>query len=91
MLKTVNPHTNENKNLQKEVLYNVGGLFNELSYIYQDKYNEEKDGLNTRDKKSFYKKLRLTDDYHYESEEEQQQTSKNLIKKNYLKKQQKMI
>ena len=33
-------------------------------YIYKEKYNEEKDGLNTKDKKCFYyKKLRLIDDY----------------------------
>ena len=62
-------------------------------YIYKEKYNEEKDGLNTKDKKCFYyKKLRLIDDYQYESEEEEQQrTSKKLNKKNYLKNQQKMI
>ena len=55
----------------------VGDFFNELYYIYRDKYNEEKDGLNARDKKNFnYKKLSLTDDYQYESEKEEQQTSK---------------
>ena len=49
----------------------VGDLFNELYYIYKDKYNEEKIGLKTKDTKKFdYKKLRLIDDYLYESEEE---------------------
>ena len=63
-------------------LHNVGDLFYELYYIYKDKYNEEKDGLNTKDKKLlYYKKLRLTDDFLYKSEEEEkeekeQQTSK---------------
>ena len=81
-LKTVDPQTNENKVLKPKVLDNVGDLFNELYYIYKDKYNEEKDGLNTKNKKVFYyEKLRLTDDYQYESEEEkkeqkEQQTSK---------------
>ena len=76
-LKTVKPQTDENKNLQEKVLDDVGDLFNELYYIYKDKYSEEKDGLNARYKKNFnYKKLRLTDDYQYEPEEEKQQTSK---------------
>ena len=62
-LKTVNPQTNENKVLKSKVLDNVGDLFNEVYYVYKDKYNEEKDGLNTKNKKLFYyKKLRLTDD-----------------------------
>ena len=74
---------NENKALKPKVLDNVGDLFNELYYIYKDKYNEEKEGLNTKNKKRFYyKKLRLTDDYQYESEEEEkQQISKKFDKK----------
>ena len=85
-LKTVNPQTNENKVLKSKVLGNVGDLFNELYYVYKDKYNEEKDGLNTKNliKKIFcYEKLRLTDDYQYESEEtkEQQTSKKELLKK----------
>ena len=64
--------------MKPKVLDNVGDLFNELYYIYKDKYNEEKDGLNTKNKSFFYEKLWLTDDYKYESEEEkkEQQTSK---------------
>ena len=50
-LKTVNPQTDENKVLKPKVLDNAGDLFNDLYYIYKDKYNEEKDGLNTKDKK----------------------------------------
>ena len=50
-LKAVDPQTDENKVLKPKVLDNVGDLFNELYYIYKDKYNEEKDGLNTKDKK----------------------------------------
>ena len=69
-LKAVNPQTDENKFLKPKVLDNVGDCFNELYYIYKDKYNEEKDGLTTKNKKLFqYKKLRLTRDYQYESGE----------------------
>ena len=50
--------------MKPKVLDNVGDLFNELYYIYKDKYNEEKDGLNTKNKEAFYyEKLRFTDDY----------------------------
>ena len=49
-LKAVDPQTNENKVLKPKVLDNVGDLFNDLYYIYKDKYNEEKDGLNTKNK-----------------------------------------
>ena len=42
-LKTVDPQTNENKALKPKALDNVGDLFNELHYIYKDKYNEEKE------------------------------------------------
>ena len=76
-LKAVNSQTDENKVLKSKVLDNNGDLFNELYYIYKDKYNEENDGLNTKNKKVFYyKKLRLTDDYRYESEEEQEEEEK---------------
>ena len=41
--------------------------------IYKDKYNEEINSLNTKDRKNFnYIKLRLTDDYQYESENEEE-------------------
>ena len=76
-LKAVNPQTDENKVLKSNVLDNIRDLFNDLYYIYKDKYNEETDGLNTNNKKLFYyKKLRLTDNYQYESEEEQQTSKK---------------
>ena len=82
-LKTVDQQTNENKVLKPKVLDNVGDLFNELYFVYKDKYNDEKEGLNTKSKKPFYyKKLRLTDGYQYESEEEKQQTSKKPNKTN---------
>ena len=76
-LKTVNPQTHTNELLKQKVLDDVGDLFNELYYIYKDKYSEEKDVLNRRNKKNFgYKRLRLTDNYQYESGEEGRQTSK---------------
>ena len=63
-LKVFNPQTDENKALKSKVLDNIEDIFNELYYIYKDKYNGEKDGLNTKNKKLFYyEKLRLTDDY----------------------------
>ena len=86
-LKTVHPQTNENKVLKPKFLDNVGDLFNYLYYIYKDKYNEEKDGLNTKNKKIFYyRKLRLTDDYQYKPEEEEEEEEKN-----HLKNQQKIM
>ena len=67
---------------------NVGDLFNDLYYIYKDKYNEDLNSLNTKNRKNFdYTKLRLTDDYQYKSEnEEKQQTSKKFNKKEPPKK-----
>ena len=66
---------------------NVGDLFNEVYYIYKDTYNEEINGLNTKDTKKFNcKQLRLTDDYQHESEEEREQTSRNMMKKKPPKK-----
>ena len=50
-LKLLIPQTNENNILKPKVLDNVGNLFIDLYYIYKDKYNEEKDGLNTKEKK----------------------------------------
>ena len=52
-LKAVDPQTDKNKALMLNVLDNVGDLFNELYYIYKDKYNEEKDDLNAKKKKLF--------------------------------------
>ena len=89
-LKTVNPQTDNNEVLKQKVLDDVGYLFNKLYYIYKDKYSEEKDGLNTRNKKNLLmtisanlkkKNNRLAKKNHL----------KNLIKKNHLKNQQKLI
>ena len=42
-LKYVDPQTDENKVLKAKVFNDAGDLFNELYYIYKDKYSEEKD------------------------------------------------
>ena len=36
-----------NKGLKARVLDNAGDLFSDLYYIYQERYNEEKNDLNT--------------------------------------------
>ena len=54
--KAVNPQAIENKVLKQKVLDKVGDFFNDLYYIYKDKYNEEKDGFNTKEKKLLYNK-----------------------------------
>ena len=56
-LRTVDPQTDENKVLQPKVKDNVGDLFDELCYIYKDKHNEEKDGLNTKKKTFLLRKI----------------------------------
>ena len=81
-LKAVDPQTNENKVLKSKVSDNIRDLFNELYYICKDKYNEEKDDLNTKDKKRlYYKKMRLTNDYQLESEEVKKEEKKKQISK----------
>ena len=76
-LKAVDPQTNENKVLKSKVSDNIRDHFNELYYICKDKYNEEKDDLNTKDKKRlYYKKMRLTNDYQLESEEVKKEEKK---------------
>ena len=65
----LNPQTKEKEDLKEKVKDNTGDLFNELYYVYQDKYNEKKNGLNMKNKKKFdQKKMRLADDYEYESD-----------------------
>ena len=41
-LKGVNPQTEANKDLKAKVLDNAEYIFNELYYIYKEKYEEEK-------------------------------------------------
>ena len=76
--KTVNPKTDENKN--KKVLDGVGDLFNELYYIYKDKYSEKKDGLNAKDKKDLLMIISVS-----LMKNNNKKLVKDLIKKIYLK------
>ena len=77
----VHPLTKNNKDLIVKLLDNSGDLFNELYYVYKEKYEEETGALNKKYIEKFdYTKLRLTDDYLYESEEEKEQTDKKPTK-----------
>ena len=79
-LTKVSPQTKNNKDLKEKVLDKAGDRFNELYYIYKERYNEEKNGLNTKDTKKFdYKKLGHTD-------RKSNKLEKGLIKKNHEKK-----
>ena len=67
----INPqkkHTHT-KELKNKVLFNVRDVYNELYYIYKDKYNKEINNLDT--KNLSYKKLRLSDDLYLSEEEEE--------------------
>ena len=61
MFKKINPQTKEKEDLKEKVKGNARDLFNELYYVYQNKYNKGKNGLNIKDKvqKNLTKKLRL--------------------------------
>ena len=39
MFKKLNPQTKEKENLKKKVKENAGDLFNELYYIYKERYS----------------------------------------------------
>ena len=76
-LKGVNSQTKANQDLKAKFLDNAGDIFNELYYIYKEKYEKEKNALNEKDTKKFdYTKLRLSDDYEYEAEKEEKETDK---------------
>ena len=79
--KKVIPKTKDKEDLKAKVLDSAGDLFNELYYIYIEKYEEEIDAVNEKDTKKFdYTKLRPSDDYKYESEEEEKQSDKKFVK-----------
>ena len=72
--------TENNKELKQEVLINAGDIYNELYYIYKNKYNKKINSLDTKNRKKLdYKKLRLADIYDYSSEEEQEEIQKEPI------------
>ena len=67
--KVVAPRTKDKKILKNKVLSNARNLYNDLYYIYKDKYNEKINSLDTKNNKKLdYKKLRFIDDYQYLSE-----------------------
>ena len=79
-LNNFTPWTKNNEKLKQEVLINVGDIYNELYYIYKNKYNKKINSLDTKNRtKLDYKKLRLTDDYEYLPEEEKEKTQEKRI------------
>ena len=80
--KKVTPQTKEKKDLKKKGLGKAGDLFNELCFICKERYGKGKDCLNKKDAKKFdYTKLRLTNEYDYESQEKEKQADKTPDKK----------
>ena len=81
------------------MLTNAGYIYNELYYIYKNKYNKKINSLSTKNRKNLdYEKLRLSDDYLYSSEEKQEEQkeifpieSDDKTKQQTSKNQQKMI
>ena len=72
-LKNLVPRTENNKKLKQEVLINAGDIYNELYYIYLNKYNKKINSLCIKNRKKLdYKKLRLANiyDYLYKKEKE---------------------
>ena len=66
----------ENNKKQKQVLTNIGAIYNELYDVYKSKYSKKIDKLSAKDKKKLdYKKLRLSD-YLYSSEGEEKEEQK---------------
>ena len=72
-LNNLAPRTENNKKLKQEVLINAGDIYNELYYIYLNKYNKKINSLCIKNRKKLdYKKLRLANiyDYLYKKEKE---------------------
>ena len=44
------PWTENNKELKQEVLTNAGDIYNELYYIYKNKYNKKINSLDTENR-----------------------------------------
>ena len=75
-LNNLKPRTIDNKNKRLKVLIHTGYIYDELYYIYKNKYKREIDRLNVENKgKLDYKQLKL-DDHQYSSEEEQEKQEK---------------
>ena len=62
---------------------NAKKLYNELYYIYKDKYNKKINSLDTENRaKLDYKKLRLSDYRYWSVEEREEEQEKEPKKKN---------
>ena len=73
----INKTCSTNKGKRRSKSKSFSFFFNELYYIYKERYKEEKNVLNKNDlKKCYYAKLRLTEGYQYDSNEEEEQTDK---------------
>ena len=76
------------KKLKQEVLINADDIYNELYYIYINKYNKKINSLSTKNRiKLDYKKLRLVDIYDYSSDKEQKEKQEEKQKEKQEKKQ----
>ena len=47
-LKNLVPQTKNNKELKQEVIVNVSNIYNELYYIYKNRYNKKINSLGTK-------------------------------------------
>ena len=73
-LNNLTPQTENKEELKQEVLNNAGDIYNELYYIYKNKYNKKINSLDAKNRiRLDYKKLRLADIYDYLSDEEQKE------------------
>ena len=73
-LNNLKTRAKDNEKRKKEVLTNVGDIYNEFYDIYKSKYSKKIDKLRAKNKiKLNYKQLRLSDEYLYLSEEEQEE------------------
>ena len=71
-LNNLKTRTKDNEKQKREVLTNVGDIYNELYQHYKSKYIKKIDKFSAKNKKKFdYKKLKLSDNYQYSSEEEE--------------------
>ena len=86
-LNNLTPRTENKEKLKQEVLNNAGDIYNELHYIYKNKYNKKINSLSTKNRiKLDYKKLKLADIY-YLSDEEQKQKQEEKQKEKQQEKQ----
>ena len=82
-LNNLTPRTENKEKLKEEMLINAGDIYNELYYIYKNKYNKKINSLDTQNRtKLDYKKLKLADIYDYRSKKEQEKEQEKKARKN---------